>query len=333
MLDMNIVAAGAVLETYLRVDSPAMLWGPPGVGKSSVVKQIAHGKGWNVVDYRCSTRDPVSMMGLPDISANTTRWKVPDEFPQVGRDGPEGILLLDEINAAPPMMQAAAFGLVLDRQVGEYKLPPGWRVVGAGNRKSDKAAAQAMPTALGNRFAHIGVVADLECTVAYFAAKRLPAILIAFLRFRPALLHQMGEGDNMAFPTPRSWEELSKVMDLEDDMLRLRAFAGYVGAGAAGELKSFIEMASDLPTVDSIVRNPTGARLPQNKAAQFAITAALAHHADEHKLPAMDAYMRRLPRDFQVTFGMDYVSMHPALANTQTYVDWTVANQDVLFNN
>jgi hypothetical protein len=333
MLDMNIVAAGAVLETYLRVDSPAMLWGPPGVGKSSIVKQIAKEKSWKVIDYRCSTRDPVSMMGLPDISAHTTRWKVPDEFPQIERDGAEGILLLDEINAAPPMMQAAAFGLVLDRQVGEYRLPKGWRVVGAGNRKSDKAAAQAMPTALGNRFAHIGVVADLECTVAHFAAKRLPAMLIAFLRFRPGLLHEMGEGDNMAFPTPRTWEELSKVMDVEDDMLRLRAFAGYVGEGAAGELENFIKLSSDLPSVDNIVRDPRNARLPKNTAAQFAITAALAHHADERRLPAMDIYVRRLPREFQVTFGMDYVSMNPALASTQTYVDWATTNQDVLFNN
>lgn len=121
---MNLKTATAVLAAYIAADVPAFLWGPPGVGKSAIVRDVAKERGWKVIDFRCSTRDPVALMGLPDLAGETTRWKVPDEFPQVERDGEFGILFLDELNVAAPSMQAAAFGLVLDRRVGEYTLPP-----------------------------------------------------------------------------------------------------------------------------------------------------------------------------------------------------------------
>ena len=89
-------------------------------------------------------------------------WYVPDELPRVERDGEFGYLFLDEINTGSPQMMAVMMQLVLDRKVGEYTLPPGWRIIAAGNRVSDRAAAQRMPTALRNRFAHIFCVPSVE---------------------------------------------------------------------------------------------------------------------------------------------------------------------------
>ena len=109
---MHIKSAALNLADYLDEDTPAFMMGPPGIGKSAIARQIADERGWKIIDFRASTRDPVALMGLPDLSQDTTKWKVPDEFPQVKRDGKEGILFLDELNAAPPSMQAAMFGLV-----------------------------------------------------------------------------------------------------------------------------------------------------------------------------------------------------------------------------
>lgn len=330
---MHLKAASALLTTFLDADIPAFLWGPPGIGKSAITRKIAEERGWNVIDFRASTRDPVALMGLPDLTEATTKWKVPDEFPQVERDGEEGILFLDELNAAAPSMMAAMFGLVLDRKVGDYVLPKGWRVIAAGNRQSDRAAAQRMPTALANRFAHIDVDADTSAGhdnvhVEHFNQMGVDPILIAFLRFRPALIHKMPSNDERAFPTPRSWEQAAKVLKLSS-ALRLQGVSAIVGEGAAAELEGFIRVYQKLPSLDLVLANPNSAPVPDDPAARFAISAGLARKVDATSFDNGMAYMQRLPREFEILFGVDAVRRDPKLSHTNAFTQWAVRNQDV----
>ncbi|EUB97279.1 ATPase associated with various cellular activities AAA_5 [Rhizobium sp. CF080] len=332
---MHIKTAALNLNDYLDEDTPAFMWGPPGCGKSQATQQIADSRGWNLIDFRASTRDSVALMGLPDISGDTTKWKVPDEFPQVERDGPEGILFLDELNAAPPSMMAAMFGLVLDRKVGDYVLPKGWRVVAAGNRQTDRAAAQRMPTALANRFAHIDVEADTSAGhdnvhVEHFNKIGMDPIMIAFLRFRPHLIHKMPESsDDRAFPTPRSWEQAAKYIG-KDSSRRLSLVSGVVGDGAAGELEGFIRVYQKLPSLDLVLANPNSAPLPDDPSARFAISAALGRRADAKTFENAMTYIRRIPaREFEIMMAVDAVRRDPGLSHTQTFTDWAVRNQDV----
>lgn len=328
---MNLKSASTALAAYLDADIPAFLWGAPGVGKSSIVKQVAAERGCNVIDFRASTRDPVALMGLPDISGDTARWKVPDEFPQAGRDGAEGILLLDELNAAAPSMQAACFGLVLDRRVGDYTLPAGWRVLAAGNRQADRAAAQRMPSALANRFAHIDVEPDIDTTSEHFNKLGLSPMVVAFLRFRPAMLHRMEGSDLRAFPTPRAWEQAAKVVDAPSP-LRLQLITGIVGEGAAAELEGFIRIYKNLPSLDLVLANPNSAPVPDEPAARFAIATGLARKVDAKTFDNAMAYIQRIPaREFEIVFAVDAVRRDPALSHTRTFVDWSTRNQDVVF--
>lgn len=325
---MNLKSAAIVASTYLDHDIPFMLWGAPGVGKSSLVRQLADQRGVKVIDFRASTRDAVALMGLPDLHGDTTKWKVPDEFPQVDRDGPEGLLFLDEINAAAPSMQAAMFGLVLDRRVGDYTLPPGWRVIAAGNRQSDKAAAQRMPSALANRFAHVDIEPELDASVDHFYSIGVDPRLIAFLRFRPGLLHMMDGQDLRAFPTPRSWESVSKVLNI-DDHLRLQAVSGIVGPGPAGELEGFLRVYLTLPSIDRILRSPESTEVPTETSARFALSAALARKVDASTIEPAYIYMKRLPREFQIMFMVDAVRHTNSLTSTKTFIEWCAANRDV----
>ncbi|MGE3306645.1 MAG: AAA family ATPase [Rhizobiaceae bacterium] len=328
---MNLATATAAIAYYLDVDQPTFTWGPPGVGKSAAVRSIAKGRKWNVIDFRCSTRDPVALMGLPDLAGETTRWKVPDEFPQVERDGPEGILFLDELNVAAPSMQAAAFGLVLDRRVGEYVLPKGWRVLAAGNRQSDKAAAQRMPSALANRFAHIDIEPDIDTFVQWANTSGVDPLVMGFIRFRPALLHSMEGSDLRAFPTPRAWEAVSKVVDAPEE-IRLSLVTGLVGEGAGAEFEGFIRTRKNLPTVEEVVKHPETAKLPTEPAARYAIAAALSHGATPEIFEPIQKYLRRLPREFEVMATVDALLRNGALAKTQAFREWAVRNQDVTFN-
>lgn len=326
---MNLKTASTALAAFIEADIPAFLWGAPGIGKSAIVKQIAGERDWNVIDFRASTRDPVALMGLPDIHGDTAKWKVPDEFPQVERDGPEGILFLDELNAAAPSMQAAAFGLVLDRKVGDYTLPKGWRVLAAGNRQSDRAAAQRMPSALANRFAHIDIDADTDTTVEHFNKIGVSPMVTAFLRFRPALLHMMEGSDLRAFPTPRAWEQVSKVVDTPSP-LRLQLVSAIVGEGAAAELEGFIRVYKNLPSLDLVLANPNSAPVPEEPAARFAIASGLARKVDAKTFDNGMAYIKRIPsREFEIMFAVDAVRRDPSLSHTQTFTDWAVRNSDV----
>jgi len=142
-----------------------MIWGPPGVGKSSVVAQVAAAHGLEFVDVRLSQLAPTDLRGLPVAQETSggqgvSRWYPPEFLPTGGR----GILFLDEVNMAPPTMQGMAQQLILDRRVGSYELPDGWFVWAAGNRKEDRASVFDMPAPLANRFLHLTVRADFEIT-------------------------------------------------------------------------------------------------------------------------------------------------------------------------
>tara|TARA_R100001129_G_scaffold128520_2_gene90516 strand:- start:10955 stop:11947 length:993 start_codon:yes stop_codon:yes gene_type:complete len=328
---MNLHDATETLTDYLEADIPSMLWGAPGIGKSDIVKSIAKERGWPMIDFRANLRDPVDLRGLPSIKGDTSKWLPPHDLPNADRDGSEGILFLDEINTAAPSMQAACFGLVLDRKVGEYQLPPGWRIVAAGNRQSDKAAAQRMPTALANRFAHIDVEHDVETFARWAYKNTIDPMVIAFLKFRPGLLHSMEGSDVRAFPSPRQWASVSKVATAPQHRL-LRLVSGLVGSGAASEFMGFLRTLKDLPSLDLVLTQPERAPVPKDRSAMFAISIALAARVETSgELENAAIYCGRMPGEFEVLMMTDAVNRDIALSHTAAYSDWAQRNKDIIF--
>lgn len=325
---MNLKNAAAALGAYLDADIPTFLWGAPGIGKSDLVREVAKERDLPVIDFRAILRDPVDLRGLPSVAGGQARWLPPSDLPNAERDGAEGILFLDELNAAAASVQAACFGLVLDRKVGEYRLPEGWRIIAAGNRQQDRAAAQRMPTALANRFAHVDVDADVDTFTAWANLNDVDPMVMAFIRFRPTMLHSMEHQDLRAFPTPRAWAQVSKIAGAPHD-LRLHLVTGLVGEGAASEFEGFIRVYSTLPSLDTIIRQPETTPVPAEPAARFAVSAGLARKAVASNFAAIMTYIRRLPREFEVMMAVDAVRRDGGLAKTQAFTDWAVRNADV----
>ena len=135
---------------------PVFVWGNPGVGKSSIIKQIANDKAMEFIDLRLSLLDPTDLRGIPffDVNNKSAVWAKPEFLPDTNSLA-YGILFLDEINSAPPTVQAAAYQLILDRKIGEYTLPVNYAIVAAGNYESDRGVTYRMPTPLANRFVHL----------------------------------------------------------------------------------------------------------------------------------------------------------------------------------
>ena len=202
------------LKAYLnqiinkRLQISTMIWGSPGIGKSSIVAQVAQEHDIDFVDVRISQLAPTDLRGLPVAEDGISKWYPPEFLP---RDG-IGILFLDEINMAPPAMQGVAQQLILDRRVGSYTVPEGWYIWAAGNRKEDRASVFDMPAPLANRFIHLEVVPEFDSFKAYALEKKVHEQVIAFLSFRPTLLHHI-HPQQPAWPSPRSWEYASTLHD------------------------------------------------------------------------------------------------------------------------
>jgi len=136
-------------------------------------------------DVRALLLDPVDLRGLPFLGNDgRSKWASPEFLPQEG----SGILFLDELNAAPAMVQASCYQLVLDRRLGEYTLPESWAIIAAGNRDSDRGATTRMPTPLRNRFVHLDFEVDVQEWSEWATQAGIRPEVIAFLRFRPELL-------------------------------------------------------------------------------------------------------------------------------------------------
>lgn len=326
---MKATSIKKALKTVITTKQPTFLWGPPGVGKSQVVAQVAAEEKLQLVDIRAVLLDPVDLRGLPHVNGdNRAHWCQPDFLPRKGK----GILFLDELNAAPQLVQAACYQLVLDRKLGEYELPPGWTVIAAGNRETDRAVTNRMPSALANRFIHINFEVDLDDWVAWALSAGVQTELISFLRFRPALLHsfdpQKGE---KAFPSPRSWEFISKILAANPAKeIEYELFAGTVGEGAAAEFSGFLKICRNLPSADAILMSPNTAPVPTDPATLYAVCGALAPRSSENTIERLVQYANRLPAEFSVLLMRDCVRKAKEVVNTRPFIEWATAHKEVL---
>ena len=146
------------------------VWGPPGVGKSDGAKQLKAyierhtSKKVVVTDVRLLLFSPIDLRGIPVANQEKTfaEWLKPKIFDMDSSEDVINILFLDELTAAPPAVQAAAYQLTLDRRIGEHELPGNCLVIGAGNRTTDHSVAYRMPNALANRMQHYEVSPDFD---------------------------------------------------------------------------------------------------------------------------------------------------------------------------
>jgi hypothetical protein len=261
--------------------TPVMLWGPPGVGKSQMVAQVAAHHEMPVIDIRLSQMEPSDLRGIPFRVDSHVEWAIPSMLPDAARHGDQGILFLDEITSVPPSVSAAAYQLILDRRLGAYEVPEGWAIFAAGNRQGDRGVTYSMPAPLANRFSHFEVDVNLDDWVAWAYVHGMDERLIAFLRFRPELLFEFDPSHNpVAFPSPRSWEFTHRALQKFGDLpeLLVGALQACVGPAAGIELGAFVENLDKLPDIDAIVRGEP-VPVPKETDLQYAVAAALVGRA------------------------------------------------------
>jgi MoxR-like ATPase len=268
---MTPQALSAYLENLVRegIQFSTMLWGPPGIGKSSIVAQTARAHGIGMIDLRLSQLAPTDLRGLPVAENGIARWAAPEFLPREGA----GILFLDELNLAAPVMQGMAQQLILDRRVGSYEVPEGWFIWAAGNRKEDRAAVFDMPAPLANRFVHLFIEPDFESFKRYALDAGVNEQILAFLAFRPEMLYKL-DPVQPAWPSPRSWMMANRLHAAQLDI------APVVGVGAAAEFAAYLRLYRRLPDIDQILQG-SGEKVtfPTEPSVRYAVVIGLALRA------------------------------------------------------
>lgn len=261
---MKLSDAYRVVKDSIKNNTPIMLWGPPGIGKSSLIHQIAAEMSREVLDLRLAQLEPTDLRGvpMPDATIGRARWYLPAFWPDraeknmerqvevVDKDGNKkmesvgikagncpngpGIVFLDEIEKAPISVKNASLQLVLDRAIGTYKLPDDWAIVCAGNREEDGCFSAPLGAALSNRMIHLDIEPDVDAWGMWARDNNVQEDIIGFLYFKPELLYKQTE--EHAFPTPRSWvmaSGLSENVKTQKEQKELIGAA--VGRSAAQE--------------------------------------------------------------------------------------------------
>ena len=326
---MQASKVASALNILINNRQPIFLWGAPGVGKSQVIHETAAAMGREIVDIRAILLDPVDLRGLPKISGDgMAEWCAPSFLPRKG----SGVLFLDELNAAPPLVQAACYQLVLDRKIGEYQLPEGWAVVAAGNRERDRAVTHRMPSALANRFVHIDFTVDSNEWLLWAEDRGLNMEIIEFIRFRPGLLHNFQpEKDSRAFPTPRSWEFASRLMNrkMPADLLA-ELLEGTVGKAATTEFLAFSRVRGQLPDIRRIFSEPMTVELPRDPAVLSATCQMVGRSVRPEYVEEVFNFAERLPDEFGVLLVREAVRNCRDLVNTEHFAGWSARNVHVL---
>jgi hypothetical protein len=252
------------LRRCMAVKLPAFLWAGPGIGKSSLINALAEENGGVCMDMRLSQMSQTDIIGIPyfDKESNTMKFAPPSRLPsaEFAAKFKNVILFLDEMNSAPPAVQAAAYELVLDRRCGDYKLPDNVCVFAAGNRESDRGVTYRLAAPLANRLLHFELKVDYESWLDWALARAINPDVIAYISTYKGSLYDFDPNSiSKSFPTPRSWEFVSKLLGTssKDNPMsdsEIRDLVGSaVGVGEAVKFMNYLKVGKDLPKPSDIL--------------------------------------------------------------------------------
>ena len=317
-----ILFSGAVKASIPLKQMPSVfLWGTSGIGKSSAIYQLAAilsketGKEVHVIDIRLLLYSPVDLKGVPTADSNRkfTNWLIPQMFDMDPSPGVIQILFLDELSAAPPSVQAASYQITLDRKVGEHALPDNCIVIAAGNRTTDQSVAYKMPKALANRLLHYNVVSDFYSWKEWALGSAIDRRIIGYLSFDRSQLCVSPESSDLAYPTPRSWSFVDKILKVTPDLPLSNPYvheliSACIGKDAATSFGNWCEVYEYLPDIEDIIHGNCR-DYPKTQDALYALSTSLEEVVRSRgetltlfELDNICLYVSRFSTDFALAF-------------------------------
>ena len=315
------------IRRAFKKQRPIFIWGPPGIGKSEVVHQIGDEyKKALVIDIRLSLWEPTDIKGIPyfDSTQGKMVWAPPVELPDeaTAKKYDVVILFMDEMNSAPPAVQAAAYQLILNRRVGTYHLPKNVVIVAAGNREADKGVTYRMPAPLANRFVHLEMKVDFDDWFSWASENRLHQDVVGYISFSKKDLYDFDpKSPSRSFATPRSWSFVSELLEDDDDEnTTTDLVSGAVGEGLAVKFMAHRKVASKLPKPIDILDGKVKELETKEISAMYSLTVSLCYELKEacdKNDKKFDSKVNNFLRFAMDNFDTELVVMGIKLALTQ----------------
>ena len=315
------------IKHALKKKRPIFLWGAPGIGKSEIVSQITDSlSNSHLIDIRLSLWEPTDIKGIPyfDSNSGTMVWGAPSELPseEFAAQFDHIVLFLDEMNSAAPSVQAAAYQLILNRRVGQYKLPDNVMIVAAGNREADKGVTYRMPAPLANRFIHLELAVSFDDWFQWSVVNNINTDVVGYLTFAKKDLYDFDpRSPSRSFATPRSWTFVSELLDDDlDEATTTDLVAGAVGEGLALKFMAHRKVAASMPNPSDILAGKVREMKSKEISAMYSLTVSLCYElkeASDKNDKKFDAKVNNFLRFSMNNFETELVIMGIKLALTQ----------------
>lgn len=340
IMSVSPVVAKELLCDVLDAGLVSLLVSSPGIGKSSIIKQVAKERNLFMIDLRLAASDPTDLAGFPSLNADKTKagYLPMDTFPTELDKIPEGysgwLLFLDEMTSAPMSVQAAAYKLVLDRQVGLLNLHKDVHIIAAGNKATDKAIVTRTSTAMQSRLVTMELGLDVKAWISYALQNDFDHRIISYITQFSDKLHMFDPNHNdVTFPCPRTYEFLSKIIKPMKDIpeYKLPLIQGTVGTGVALEFMQFVNLFGMLPTIEEIMANPETAKCyPADGNLSYAITGLLVSNMTAANADKIIPYIERMNIEFQIIVFRQAFVKDPAIQSNKSFNKWLSANASLM---
>ncbi len=237
----------------------------------------------------------IIMFGSVDKIAETVWEKIESKMCYKG-----WLLFFDELTNANRSVQAAAYKILLDRQVGIHNLHPKVVQMAAGNNVEDRAAAMEMTTALQSRLIHLHMGEDREDFLNHMIVKQWSPLIPAFLSWKPQFQNAFDPNhQDYTFSCERTWEFANDLIQKSwnDDVPtgKKAVLAGTLSMPVANEFMAFCRYWKDLPNIKDIISKPTTIMVPRETGTQYAVAGMIGSHLDRQTGVALMKYVKRLP--------------------------------------
>lgn len=221
---------------------PVLLMGPPGIGKTQIMEQIASECGIGLVSYTITHHTRQSAVGLPMIKTeefdgneySVTEYTMSEiiagVYKAIKEQGHrEGILFIDEINCVSETLIPTMLQFLQCKTFGNQKVPEGWIIVAAGNPPEFNRSVREFDMVTYDRLRVINIDADLEVWREYAREREIHNAILSYLDIRPQNFYRVeADVDGLKFVTARGWEDLSSLMYVYEE-LGISINAGVVG--------------------------------------------------------------------------------------------------------